>query len=460
MGYMRLLWELYRLKKNVTKSAGQIKKQQQKELRKLLRYAYRNSAYYRRTFEKAGISEKNIDRIPLKKIPVMNKELLMQYYDELVTDPKIRQEDLQGFDESSESKSEKYLGKYHVAHSSGSTGTPRYFVYDEEAWNRMLSGIVRGALWGMGMPDILKLLAGRPAILYIAATDGRYGGAMAVGDGIRGVGARQEYLDISEPMDTWIKKVVEFRPDIVIGYPSAMKLLAEQMRQKHVRCRFRRIVSCGEPLTPGLRIFLENTFQCPVINFYGSSESLALGLEEKAGEGIVLFDDLNIIEVEDGEMYLTCLYNFTQPLIRYHLTDKLELRDRKQKDRYGFSRADVLLCRSEDVMWFTRTDGTKEFIHPLSIEGICVDGLKDYQFVQMSETSFEIRAEKDGSASADDIRTGVEQLLKPLLLAKGLEEIRFRVRFVETIIPDEKTGKKQLIQKQWMQKQQVTERCG
>ena len=41
--------------------------------------------------------------------------------------------------------------------------------------------------WGMSMKSILKLLTEKPRILYIAVTDGRYGGAMAVGDGIKGI---------------------------------------------------------------------------------------------------------------------------------------------------------------------------------------------------------------------------------------------------------------------------------
>lgn len=59
-----------------------------------------------------------------------------------------------------------------------STGKPCYFLYDEAAWHTMLLGIIRGALWGMGMPQILKLLLGRHRVMYIAAANGRYGGAM------------------------------------------------------------------------------------------------------------------------------------------------------------------------------------------------------------------------------------------------------------------------------------------
>lgn len=448
MGYIQLLWDLYRLKKNVTKNEEQLKALQEKKLRKLLRYAYQNSAYYRMTFMHAGISEKNIDHAPLSQFPVIDKEILMKNYDKLVTDPEVRQEALRQFDENPASKSKTFLGKYHVIHSSGSTGIPRYFVYDEDAWGQMLIGIIRGALWGMGMAEILKLLAGKPRILYIAATDGRYAGAMAVGDGITGLRAKQEYLDISEPIEEGNRKVTAFDPNIVIGYPSAVKLMAEQMRLGRVPNHVKRVISCGEPLSPGLRTFLEETFRCPVINFYGSSESLALGLEERAGEGMLLFDDMNVIEVEDGEMYLTCLYNYTQPLIRYHLTDSLKPRRRLADDPYGFSRAEVLLCRNEDEMWFRRADGTEEFIHPLSVEGICVDGLKDYQFVQTSEKSFQIMAETARKASREAVRQGIESILEPLLSDKRLGDIHYEICFVDAIAVNPDTGKKPLIVKQ------------
>lgn len=445
MGYIRLLWDLYQLKRNTAKSEKQIRMLQDKKLRKMLRYVYQHSAYYRRTFTQAGISEENIDKIPLKQFPVIDKELLMQNFDELVTEPEVKQEELRRFDEKPASKSEKYLGRYHIIHSSGSTGIPRYFVYDDKAWGQMLLGIIRGALWGMGMIDILKLLAGRPRILYIAATDGRYAGAMAVGDGITGLHARQEYLDINEPIEKGNQKVIKFDPNIVIGYPSAIKLMAEQVRLGRVPNHIERVISCGEPLSAGLRSFLEDTFQCPVINFYGSSESLALGLEEKAGDGMILFDDLNVIEVEDGEMYLTCLYNFTQPLIRYHLTDTLRPKRRLSNDLYGFSRAEVLLCRNEDEMWFQKTDDTEEFIHPLSIEGICIDGLRDYQFVQTSKKSFQIRAEISEDASKEVIVHGIESIIEPLLSDKALGNIHYEICFVDMIEVNPDTGKKPLI---------------
>lgn len=130
--------------------------------------------------------------------------------------------------------------------------------------------------------------------MYLAATDGRYGGAMAVGDGIKGLRAEQKFLDINVPLAKWSETVRAFRPNIIIGYPSAVKILAEVMQGEPLQVK--RVISCGEPLGAGLRRYLENAFQAEVINFYGASESLALGVEQRAEEGMILFDDLNVVE--------------------------------------------------------------------------------------------------------------------------------------------------------------------
>ena len=445
MNYFRLLWNLYLQKRNVGKTKKQIEQFQKKKLEKLLLFAYENSPYYRKAFEAEGIFKENIKTIPFEQFPTLDKKILMEHFDELVTDRRLKQAELLRFDENCQDGGETYLDNFHVVHSSGSTGTPRYFVYDQAAWEQMLIGIIRGALWGMSMKSILKLLADKPRILYIAATDGRYGGAMAVGDGIKGIRAEQRFLDINTPLTKWSKAVREFRPNMIIGYPSAVKILAELIDREKEPLHIRRVISCGEPLSAGLRKFLENAFHTEVINFYGASESLALGVEQRADGGMILFDDLNVIEVIDGEMYVTCLYNFTQPLIRYHISDKLILHEMETNADCSFTRADVLLCRNEDTLWFEKQDGSREYLHPLSMEGFCVEGLLDYQFCQTSKTSFEMLAETKESAVPSKITKEICKQVSNLLADKELEEVQFSVRFVEQIIPDQHTGKKSQI---------------
>ena len=395
MNYLKTLTDLYRLKKNAKLSAKKMKSLQDGKLRKLLRFAWEHSAYYRSAFEDAGITEEQLGTLPLSCFPTIDKQKFLEHFDELVTVPDLKQEGLRKFDAGEAVDRKPYQGKYHVVHSSGSTGKPGYFVYDEDAWNQMLSGIIRAALWGMSMPRILALLIKRPRIVYIAATDGRYGGAMAVGDGTRGVGASQLYLDIKTPVTEWIRQLKEFRPNIVIGYPSAIKILAQLMENGEVSLDAERVISCGEPLGRSLRIYLENIFRTQVVNFYGASESLALGVETDPEEGMLLFDDMNIIEVED--------------------------------------------------LWFEDGRGNREFLHPLAIEGFCIEGLKDYQFRQTAKDTFEMYAETGSGVSREQIRQEMLLRMRKILAEKRLDYVHFYVNFVEEILPDIRTGKKPLI---------------
>ena len=443
MNISKTLWALCQMKRNEKLSPAKLRALQQRRLRRLLHYAWEHSPYYREAFEKAGMTEKELDTVPLSALPPLDKSDLLEHFNRLVTAPDLEQGKLRRFDAMETADRRPFLGKYHLVHSSGSTGEPGYFVYDETAWDTMLLGILRGALWGMSMPQILRLLAGRPRILYIAATDGRYGGAMAVGDGVNGVGASQMYLDIKTPLSRWVQQVKEYRPNFIIGYPSAIKILAELAQWGEISLEVLRVVSCGEPLRAGLRKFLEDTLHTEVINFYGASESLALGVEGDPAEGMLLFDDLNIIEQGPDGLYLTCLYNFVQPLIRYRLTDRITIEE--ASGLWPFSRAVGLLGRNEDVLWFEDGEGRREFLHPLAIEGFCIPGLLDYQFRQTGRDSFEILAEAASASAYENIERELRRQLGSILLEKGLSYLTFSVRFVEEIRPDPATGKKRLV---------------
>lgn len=443
MKYISLLRALYQFKKHEKMSAYQMQQYQKQKLNALLLYAYDHSQYYRSTFQKAGITRNLITQLPLSSFPTIDKKTLIDNFDTLITVNDLNQEDIRIFDEREESKRSPYKNHYHVVHSSGSTGKPSYFIYDEQAWQSMLLGIIRGALWDMSMLEVLCLLLSRPRIMYIAATDGRYGGAMAVGDGIDGIGAKQMFLDINTPLDQWITAVETFKPNIIIGYPSAIKILARLKQNGKTQLHLKRIISCGEPLNSDLRSFLEDTFACKVINLYGASESLALGVETGNENGMLLFDDLNVIEIENGEMYLTCLYNFAQPLIRYHISDQLVLK--KPLEYSPFQRAEIVLGRNEDLLWFTNKAGKKEFLHPLSVEGFCIEGLQDYQFKQVNNHAFKMLAQTTTTNSKQSIQTEMFTQMNRILKEKHLQYVTFSIEFVDEITPNPYTGKKTLI---------------
>lgn len=86
INYFRLLWNLYSQKRNTGRKKEQVAKLQKKKLEKMLLYAYDHSPYYRKAFEAEGIFRENIRTMPLEKFPVLDKGILMEHFDELVTE--------------------------------------------------------------------------------------------------------------------------------------------------------------------------------------------------------------------------------------------------------------------------------------------------------------------------------------------------------------------------------------
>lgn len=444
MQYVKLLESLFRLKRNEKKSRKQIEKLQDRKLQELILFAFHNSEYYQEIFTKAGINEENIRQKSIKDFPTIDKSDFIENFDRLITVKDVTQESMRHFDAQETERKELFKGKYHLIHSSGSTGLPAYFLYDEKAWNTMLAGIIRAALWDMSWLEIIKFLIEKPRIMYLAATDGRYGGAMAVGDGVDGVRMEQMHLDVQSPLRKWIEKVNAFKPNILIGYPSAIKILGEQVEKKKLSVDIGRVITCGEPLHQNLETWFQEVFQCETVNVYGASESVALGAGISGTEGICLFDDLNLIEVENEKIYLTCLYNYVQPIIRYCISDELEFLEQKNR-KNAFTWVKTILGRNEDLMWFTDEDGNQDFLHPLSIEGICVLGLRDYQFRKLDCKTFEMIAEIDVDGDRTAIEKEVKSKVEKILKEKRLSYVSFRVKFVDCIYPDTTTGKKKLI---------------
>lgn len=442
MNYLSIFTEFLKLKMNTRKTREKIKSIQEKKFRKLIKFAFDNSQYYNKLYTQAGITRESLDDIDITNLPTVNKSDVLNNFDRLITRKDITQKELADFDNDKSLDDKLCKEKYHIVHSSGSTGNPAYFLYDKKAWDKMLSGMLRGALWDMSLFQIFKFVVSRPKIMYVAATDGRYGGAMAVGDGIEGIGASQLFIDINTPLNQWVSKINDFKPNVIIGYPSAVKILGELIESGKISISALRVVSCGEPLRVGLREYFEKVFNTTVANYYGASEALILGAETDGEDGMYLFDDMNYFEIINDKMYVTCLYNFAQPLIRYEISDRLNIKD-DNFSKYPFTRVETILGRDEDILWFENKNKDKEFLHPLSVEGFSLNGMRDYQFVQKNNKGFELIIEAD-DGKEEIIKEKMTENINKVLCEKNLDNVEFYIKFIDRIIPDKISGKKRL----------------
>jgi len=111
---------------------------QRERLEGIVRHAAARSPFYRERL--AGL----VDRGPVElgALPVLTKAEMMERYDELVTDPRLKRDGLLDWIARAE-HDDHYLGEYRVMTTSGSSGRKGLFVYDRAAWRWVVAMFLR-----------------------------------------------------------------------------------------------------------------------------------------------------------------------------------------------------------------------------------------------------------------------------------------------------------------------------
>ena len=63
---------------------------QERHLRRLVRHAWHASPFYRTCYEAHGIRAADLDALTARDLPFVTKQMLMERFDEVATDPRIR----------------------------------------------------------------------------------------------------------------------------------------------------------------------------------------------------------------------------------------------------------------------------------------------------------------------------------------------------------------------------------
>ena len=140
---------------------AQLAQHQQQRLDTVVRHAASHSPYYRRWFAQTGALGDG--PVQLERLPVLDKALLMEHFDELVCDPRLRRDQLLDW-VGQMAGDQLYLGRYRVMVTSGSSGRPGLFVYDPAGWRSTCAQILRSSSWAGLRPSLprqrLALLGG------------------------------------------------------------------------------------------------------------------------------------------------------------------------------------------------------------------------------------------------------------------------------------------------------------
>ncbi len=413
----------------------QLEARQLKKFRKLVAFVNERSPFYARVIEKNQI---DIERCTPQDFPKLTKIDLIKNFDDIITDPRVTQKEILAFLSSSKNPSDLFKDRFYVVHTSGSSGEIGYFVYAQHEWFKGLSNLLRF------QPSNLK-----KRIAFIGPVGGHYTGvsmAMSSQQLFNKHLMNSKVFDVNDSLQTIVDQLNQFQPHILITYPSILRLLAEQTRSDKLRIQPKLIKTSGEALLPGDRAFIEQTFQAPLVNIYISSENLIMGSGHPQQEGLLLFEDDLMFELNDDHVCVTNLYNYTMPLIRYTVADKLVLKQ-LTKQPYPYMTVKEVLGRSEQDLRLATRDGEDVISHHILTE-FFVQNLERFQIKKTSDSSFVFRMQ--ASLHLDNLRKkklfeDIQYELNQILHKKLMTNVQFSIEEVDSFSVNEKSGKFQLV---------------
>jgi len=303
---------LNELEKSQWWSRDKVLELQNQRLRQLVQHAYDNVPYYRRLFDDRALRPSDIENAKdLVKLPALNKRLIRSNFDSLMAPGFPAKEMIPNC-------------------TAGSTGEPlRFYSTKNDLYNWGFAAAQRGYGWaGYEIGDKCVLVWRRRTS---QTTMGR----------IRNVATeffeRAKVLDLNEmsveDASIWARKLEDFQPKFIRGYPNVIYLLARFIqREGKTRLRPRAIITTSEQLQDYQRDLFREVFGCEVYSHYTSWEIHAIATECPEHSGYHIAAENVIVEVvddedkpvpagEEGRILVTNLHNYAMPFIRYDIGD-------------------------------------------------------------------------------------------------------------------------------------------
>src|SRR5574341_1224151 len=188
----------------------QLEAHQAQALRRLRDYAYAHSPFYQRFHR--GLFDR-----PLPELPVLTKAMLMEHFDELATDRSIRLGAVREF-AAARLEGRLFLDRYWVTATSGSSGQPGFFLFDEPEWLTIVASFARGQEWSGATVSLLR----RRKMATVASISPWHMSSQVAATA-KTWWTPSIRLPASDPLDTIVQRLNDWQPDILIGYASDRK---------------------------------------------------------------------------------------------------------------------------------------------------------------------------------------------------------------------------------------------
>lgn len=386
---------------------------QRRQLDALVRHAVAGAPFWR---ERIGRTPTAVE---LRELPVLDKATMMASFDDLVTDTRLRRDELLAHLDGLDGDA-LHLGEHRVMTTSGSSGLKGLFVYDREAWVALLAQFFRYSAWAGNTPRLPRRRIA--AIGGAGPTHMTRRVASTIDVGLH----RVLSLPVTAPIPEMVERLNAFGPDWMNVFPSVASVLAGEQEAGRLRVRLRGMSTSSELRPPGLADRLQAAFGVRPMDLYATTEGL-WGCECEHRVGVHLFEDQVIVENVDhggdpvpaGEpgarLLLTNLFNRVQPLIRFEVSDAMTLEPEPCPCGRTLVRVRSLDGRAEDVL---QIGGTT--ILPLHFAVVTADAeVRQFQVLQEGD-SLRVRVVLAEAADPDAARRRLHDRVTARLREAGV----------------------------------------
>jgi phenylacetate-coenzyme A ligase PaaK-like adenylate-forming protein len=217
--------------------------------------------------------------------------------------------------------------------TAGSTGNPlRFGVFAEEARPPAADLLTGRMANGLEEDDRIFLLWGHSHLLGTGLNGVRRHGVRKLKDWALGYRRSDAYRLDPASARSHMRAILDFRPQVLIGYSNALDLLVRHnldLRDQARALQMKFVVATAEVLpAPDTRSLLEDFFGCPLAMEYGGVEFGAVAHSDPAGGYRVYWWDILLEAIDEGgsealPAVVTALYPRYFPVIRYVNGDEI-----------------------------------------------------------------------------------------------------------------------------------------
>ncbi|MGH1359863.1 MAG: phenylacetate--CoA ligase PaaK [Burkholderiaceae bacterium] len=391
-----------------TASVDELRALQLQRLKQTLEHAYSNVAFYKSSFDKAGVNPADLKTLSdIRHFPFTVKNDLRDNYPfGLFAVPR------------------EQVVRIHA--SSGTTGKPTVVGYtqaDIDMWAGLVARSIKAA--GARTGDIVHVSYGYG--LFTGGLGAHYG-AEKLGLTVVPFGGGQT--------ERQVQLIQDFQANIIMVTPSYMLAIADEFERQGInpsQSSLRIGIFGAEPWTNQMRSKIEARAGIEAVDIFGLSEVMGPGVASECGEtkdGPTIWEDHFLPEIIDpdtgevlpdgefGELVFTSLTKQALPIIRYRTRDLTRLLPGTART---MRRMEKITGRSDDMMIIRGVN-----VFPTQVEELIMKqpALAPHYVCEISRTGnmddFAVRVEANPNSSAEDSKAAASALASAIKTMIGV----------------------------------------